>query len=65
MTQRGRSFLPWLACLAALAWWSASSETIVLARPAARDAMRQNLAIPLSVAGHGSVTVTVRFDGEP
>jgi hypothetical protein len=36
-----------------------------LARGAARDAIRQNLAIPLSVAGYGDVTVTVRFDGEP
>ena len=36
-----------------------------LARSAARDAIRQNLAIPLEVAGFGAVTVTVRFDGEP
>jgi len=35
-----------------------------LARSAARDAVRQNLAIPLEVAGYGDVTVTVRFDGE-
>ncbi len=35
-----------------------------LARAAARDAMRQNLAIPLDVAGYGPVTVSVRFDGE-
>lgn len=35
-----------------------------LARAAAKDAIRQNLAIPLQVAGFGSVTVTVRFDGE-
>jgi hypothetical protein len=26
--------------------------------------MRQNLAIPLQVAGYGNVTVEVRFDGE-
>lgn len=39
-------------------------EIAALARTAARDAIRQNLAIPLSVAGHGSVTVMVRFDGE-
>ena len=35
-----------------------------LARAAAKDAIRQNLAIPLEVAGFGDVTVTVRFDGE-
>ncbi len=35
-----------------------------LARAAARDAIRQNLAIPLEVAGFRDVTVTVRFDGE-
>lgn len=35
-----------------------------LARNAAKDAIRQNLAIPLQVAGYGNVTVTVRFDGE-
>ena len=36
-----------------------------LARSAAKDAIRQNLAIPLEVAGFGSVTVVPRFDGEP
>jgi hypothetical protein len=36
-----------------------------LARAAAKDAIRQNLAIPLQVAGFGRVTVAVRFDGEP
>lgn len=35
-----------------------------LARAAAKDAIRQNLAIPLQVAGYGAVTVAVRFDGE-
>jgi len=35
-----------------------------LARSAAKDAIRQNLAIPLQVAGFGRVTVDVRFDGE-
>ena len=35
-----------------------------LARSAAKDAIRQNLAIPLEVAGFGQVTVNVRFDGE-
>lgn len=36
-----------------------------LARAAAKDAVRQNLTIPLQVAGYGDVTVAVRFDGEP
>lgn len=35
-----------------------------LARAAAKDAMRQNLAVPLQVAGYGKATVEVRFDGE-
>lgn len=35
-----------------------------LARDAAKDAIRQNLAIPLQVAGYGNVTVNVRIDGE-
>jgi hypothetical protein len=39
-------------------------EILALARTAARDAIRQNLAIPLQVAGYGDVTVNVRFDGE-
>lgn len=39
-------------------------EVLELAREAARDAVRQNLAIPLSVAGFGDVTVNVTFDGE-
>ncbi len=34
------------------------------ARAAAKVAVRQNLAIPLKVAGFGDVTVAVRFDGE-
>ncbi len=39
-------------------------EVLALARTAAKDAIRQNLAIPLSIAGYGDVTVNVRFDGE-
>lgn len=39
-------------------------EVLALARQAAREAVRQNLAIPLQVAGYGDVTVEVRFDGE-
>ena len=38
---------------------------LALARGAAKDAIRQNLAIPLQVAGYGAVNVTVHFDGEP
>lgn len=45
---------------------SASNPVLMdLARNAAKDAIRQNLAIPLQAAGYGNVTVTVRFDGEP
>lgn len=44
---------------------AASPVLMDLARGAAKDAVRQNLAIPLQVAGYGEVTVTVRFDGEP
>jgi hypothetical protein len=36
-----------------------------LARSAARQAISQNLAIPLQVAGYGDVKVAVHFDGEP
>jgi hypothetical protein len=36
-----------------------------LARSAAREAIAQNLAIPLQVAGYGDVKVAVHFDGEP
>ena len=39
-------------------------EVLGLARQAAKEAVRQNLAIPLQVAGYGNVTVNVRFDGE-
>lgn len=38
---------------------------IALARSAAKDAIRQNLAIPLEIAGFGDVTVNARFEGEP
>lgn len=44
---------------------AANPALLELARGAARDAVRQNLAIPLEVAGFGAVTVSVRFDGEP
>ena len=39
-------------------------EVLALAREAARQAIRQNLAIPLGVAGYGDVTVNVRFESE-
>ena len=39
-------------------------EILSLARQAAKEAVSQNLAIPLQVAGYGDVKVTVRFDGE-
>ncbi len=35
-----------------------------LAKSAAKDAVRQNLEIPLGVAGYSDVSVSVRFDGE-
>ena len=44
---------------------AANPVLMSLARAAAKDAIRQNLAIPLEVAGYGDVTVRVRFDGEP
>ena len=39
-------------------------EILALARGAAKEAIRQNLAIPLQVAGYGDVKVNVRFEGE-
>ena len=44
---------------------AANPALMQLAKGAAKDAIRQNLAIPLQVAGYGEVTVAVRFDGEP
>ena len=41
-----------------------NAEVMSLARSAARDAVRQNLAIPLQVAGFGEVDVQVRFGDE-
>jgi hypothetical protein len=43
---------------------AANPALMALARSAAKDAVRQNLAIPLDVAGFGPVNVAVRFDGE-
>ena len=39
-------------------------EVVAMARQAAKEAVRQNLAIPLQVAGFDDITVNVRFDGE-
>ncbi|MCW1382291.1 DUF4230 domain-containing protein [Novosphingobium sp. KCTC 2891] len=44
---------------------AANPVLMSLARGAAKDAIRQNLAIPLQVAGYGDVKVVVSFDGEP
>lgn len=44
---------------------AANPVLLDLAKGAARDAVRQNLAIPLEVAGFGEVKVVVKFDGEP
>lgn len=44
---------------------AANPVLLDLARGAAREAVRQNLSIPLQVAGYGDVTVTVRFPGDP
>ncbi|WP_347302065.1 DUF4230 domain-containing protein [Croceibacterium sp. TMG7-5b_MA50] len=43
---------------------AANPVLLNLARNAAREAIRQNLSIPLEVAGYGEVNVEVRFDGE-
>jgi len=43
---------------------AANPVLLNLARTAAKEAIRQNLAIPLEVAGFGEVEVDVRFDGE-
>lgn len=40
-------------------------EVLNLARQAAMQAVRQNLAIPLQVAGYENATVEVRFEGQP
>lgn len=43
---------------------AANPVLLKLARDAARQAVTQNLAIPLEVAGYGGVKVVVTFDGE-
>lgn len=44
---------------------AANPVLLGLARSAAKDAVRQNLAIPLQVAGFGDVKLSVSIDGEP
>lgn len=44
---------------------AANPILLEMARDAARQAVTQNLAIPLEVAGYGNVEVVVSFDGEP
>ena len=44
--------------------FAANPQVMDLARNAAREAIRQNLAIPLQVAGYGDVKVTVRYADE-
>ncbi len=43
---------------------AANPVLLGLARGAAKDAIRQNLAIPLQVAGYGDVKLAVTIDGE-
>ena len=43
---------------------AANPVLLDLARNAARQAVAQNLSIPLQVAGYDRIEVTVRFDGE-
>lgn len=43
---------------------AANPVLLGLARAAAKDAIRQNLAIPLQVAGFGDVKLSVSIDGE-
>ncbi len=44
---------------------AANPQLLEMARGAAKQAVKQNLAVPLKAAGHGDITVTVLFDGEP
>lgn len=39
-------------------------QVLAMAREAAKEAIRQNLTIPLQVAGYKNAKVTVRFEGE-
>lgn len=44
---------------------AANPVLLGLARGAAKDAVRQNMSIPLHVAGHRNVKVVISIDGEP
>lgn len=44
---------------------AANPALMALARTAAKEAVSQNLTLPLHVAGYPAARVTVRFDGEP
>jgi hypothetical protein len=45
--------------------FASEPQILAMARTAGKEAIRQNLAIPLAVAGFEDAQVTVRFDGEP
>ena len=44
--------------------FASQPDVLAMARKAAREAVRQNLAVPLAVAGFEDATVVVHFDGE-
>lgn len=44
---------------------AANPVLLGLARNAAKDALRQNLAVPLAVAGYDEASINVNFDNEP
>lgn len=46
------------------AQFAKNPQVLAMARNAAKEAVRQNLAIPLQVAGYEDISVDVRFDGE-
>lgn len=46
------------------AQFAKNPQVLAMARNAAKEAVRQNLAIPLQVAGYEDISVNVRFDGE-
>ncbi len=45
--------------------FASQPDVLAMARKAAREAVRQNLAVPLQVAGFQDARVEVLFDGEP
>lgn len=45
--------------------FASQPDIIAMAKRAAREAVSQNLAVPLQVAGFEDASVTVRFDGDP